>query len=106
MLVRLRPGALGGVDDEKEEVDPRRPRDHRPDEPLVAGDVDQRERPPVGQRERRVAEVDRDPARVLLREAVGVLAGERPDEGRLAVVDVPSGTDRQRHGPRDLGSPC
>ena len=47
MLVRLRPGALGGVDDEQEEVDSRRPGDHRPDEPLVPGDVDEREAAPV-----------------------------------------------------------
>ena len=34
---------------------------------------------------------------MLLGEAVGVLAGERADEPRLAVVDVPGGADGQRH---------
>ena len=63
----------------------------------MPGNVDQREAAPVGQLERRVAEVDRDPARLLLRETVGVLAGERADEPRLAVVDVPGGADGQRH---------
>ena len=62
------------------------------------GNVDERERTAVGQLERRIAEVDRDPAGALLRQPVGVLAGERADERRLAVVDVTRGADRQRHG--------
>ena len=97
VLVRLRPRALAGVDHEQEEVDPGRAGDHRAHEPLVPGDVDERERAPVGELERRVAEVDRDPAPLLLRQPVGVLAGQRADEPRLAVVDVPGGADRQRH---------
>ena len=97
MLVRLRPRSLAGVDHEQEEVDAARARDHGADEALVAGDVDDREARAVGQLERRVAEVDRDPALVLLGQPVGVLAGQRLDERRLAVVDVTRGTDRQRH---------
>ena len=62
VLVRLGPRALAGVDHEQEEVDAARAGDHRPDEPLVPGDVDERERAPVGQVERRVAEIDRDSA--------------------------------------------
>ena len=54
-------------------------------------------RRPSGQLERRVAEVDRDPAPLLLGKPVRVLAGQRPHEPRLAVVDVPRGADRQRH---------
>ena len=61
------------------------------------GHVDEREPRPVGQVERRVAEVDRDPARLLLGQPVGVLAGQRPDEPGLPVVDVPRCADRQRH---------
>ena len=97
MLVRLRPGALGRVDHEQEEVDPGRAGDHVADEALVAGNVDHGQPPPVGQLERRVAEVDRDPALLLLGQPVGVLSGQRPDEPRLAVVDVAGGADRQRH---------
>ena len=37
------------------------------------------------------------PRVTLLRQPVGVLAGQRPDEPRLAVVDVAGGADRQRH---------
>ena len=54
-------------------------------------------RRPSGELERRVAEVDRDPPPLLLRQPVRVLPGQRPDEPRLAVVDVPRGADRQRH---------
>ena len=62
MLVRLRPRALGGVDHEQEEVDPGRAGHHRAHEALVPRHVDEREPAAVGQLERRVAEVDRDPA--------------------------------------------
>src|SRR6266540_4916901 len=97
MLMRLRPGALAGVDHEQEEVDPGCAGNHVVDEALVAGDVDDREPAPVRQVERRVAEVDRDPARFLFRQPVGVLAGQRPDEPRLAVVDVACRSDGQWH---------
>ncbi len=97
MLVGLRPRPLGGVDDEKEEVDPRSPGDHVPHEALVSRDVDQRQAAAVRKVERRVAEIDRDPARALLRQSIGVLPGQSPDEPRLAVVDVAGRADRQRH---------
>ena len=97
MLERLRPRTFLRVDHEQEEVDPGRAGDHRADEALVARHVDEREPAAVRQLERRVAEVDRDAARLLLGQAVGVLAGERPHEPRLAVVDVAGGADRQRH---------
>ena len=42
VLVRLRPCALRRVEHEEIEVDPRCPGDHRPHEPLVPRDVDQR----------------------------------------------------------------
>ena len=97
VLVRLRPRSLGRVDDEKEEVDARGPGDHVPDKALVSRDVDQRQSAAVRKVERRVAEVDRDPARALLRQAIGVLPGQSPYEPGLAVVDVAGGADRQRH---------
>ena len=97
VLVRLRPRALGRVDDEQEEVDPGRAGDHVADEALVPGHVDDGEPPPVRQLERRVAEVDRDAALLLLGQPVGVLARQRPDEPGLAVVDVARGAEDQRH---------
>ena len=69
VLVRLRARALGSIDHQQEEVDSRGARDHRPDEPLVARDVDERKRRSVRKREGRVAEVDRDAAGALLRAA-------------------------------------
>ena len=107
MLVRLRLRPLARVDDEQEEVDPGRARDHRPDEPLVPGNVDDREARPVGKLELRVAERDRDPAPLLLGQPVGVGARQRLDEPRLAVVDVPGGPQREprrRHAARQLST--
>jgi len=40
----------------------------------------------------RKAEVDADPALLLFLEAIGVDAGERPDQRGLAVVDVTGGS--------------
>ena len=97
VLVRLRACALAGVDHEQEEIDARRPRDHRADEALVARDVDHRQPSTVGELERRVPEVDRDAAPPLLRQPVRVLPRQRANEPRLPVVDVPRGADRQRH---------
>src|SRR5919108_2254513 len=95
--MRLRPRPLGRVDHEQKEVDPCRAGDHVADEPLVTRHVDERQLAPVGERERRIAEIDRDAALTLLRQPVGVFAGERTDEPRLPVVDVPGGAYRERH---------
>ena len=97
MLVRLWSRALACVDDEQEEVDARCAGDHRADEALVSRNVHEREPAAVRQVERRVAQVDRNPARLFFRQPVGVLAGQRADEPRLAVVDVSRCPDRQRH---------
>ena len=51
---------------EQVEVDARGAGDHRADEALVAGHVDHRERSAARQLERRVAELDRDAAPLLL----------------------------------------
>ena len=52
---RLRHDAVVGGDDEQEQVDAGRARDHHAHETLVAGDVDHRQRPPAGEAQRRVA---------------------------------------------------
>ena len=97
VLVRLRPRPFRGVDHEQEEVDPGRTGDHVSDETFVSGHVDQREPAPVRQLERGVAEVDRDPARLLLGQAVGVDPRQRPDEPGLAVVDVTRRAEDEAH---------
>src|SRR5919204_521909 len=87
--MRLGARALGRVDHEQEEVDPGGAGDHGPDEALVPRHVDDRQAPPVGEVERRVAELDRDPTNLLLGEPIRVLSGQCPNEPRLSVVDVP-----------------
>ena len=72
VLARLRHHAVVRRDAQQEQVDPGRPRDHRPHEPLVAGHVHHREPAATRQLERRVAELDRDAALALLGEAVGL----------------------------------
>ena len=53
--------------------------------------------PDLGQRGPGVAELDRQAPAVLLLEPVGVAAGERLDQRRLAVVDVSRGGDDVHH---------
>ena len=97
VLARLRHDRVVGGDDEERDVDARRAGDHRPDELLVPRDVDEGEDRSAPLRVGE-AEVDRDPARLLLGEAVGVGPGQRPHERALAVVDVPCGADENaRH---------
>ena len=93
VLAGLGHDALVRRDDEHHEVDAARARRHRADEPLVAGDVHDARHGAVGQRQVREAELDRDPAPLLLAEPVGVDPGERADERGLAVIDVPGGAD-------------
>ena len=47
--------------------------------------------------ERSEAELDRDAAAALLGQPVGLAAGQRAHQGRLAVIDVAGGADRERH---------
>src|SRR2546422_5503273 len=56
-------------------------------------DVDDARLDGVVQRERREPEVDGDASPLLLLPAVGIDAGERLHQGRLAVVDVTGGPD-------------
>lgn len=61
------------------------------DEALVTGDVDEAERAAVPL-QMSEAEIDGDPPRLLLGEAIAVDPGQRVDETGLAVVDVTGGT--------------
>ena len=91
VLARLRHDALVGRDHHGDDVDAGRARDHVLDELLVPRHVDDADVLAVREVEVREAEVDRHPALLLLVQAVGVDAGERLDQRRLAVVDVPGG---------------
>ena len=101
VLAGLRHHTVVGGDRHQKQVDAARARDHRPYKPLVPGNVDHRQPPPRGQLEARVAELDRDPPRPLLREPVGVDSGQRAYQRGLAVIDVAGGSERQRraHSP-------
>src|SRR5258708_38150843 len=74
-----------------------RPRQHVGDDPRVAGHVDDADLEPARQAEVREAEVDRHPAPLLLREAIGVDAGEGSDQGRLAVINMAGRPDHEAH---------
>ena len=93
VLARLRHDAFVGGDDEQRDVDARRAGDHRADERLVAGHVDDADGADAVEHERREAEVDRDAAALLLGQPIGVDAGERAYERRLAVIDVAGGAE-------------
>ena len=92
VLLALRLPPLGGGDHEQAGVDAADAGQHVAQEPDVAGHVDEADRLAVddGVGE---AEVDRQAAALLLGEAVGIGAGQREDERRLAVVDVAGGGD-------------
>ena len=98
VLARLRHHALLGRDDEQHEVDAAGAGDHGADEGLVTGDVDDAGGQAGAELPGGEAELDGDAAALLLREAVGVDAGEGVDEGGLAVVDVTGGAEDQRAG--------
>ena len=87
VLARLRHHRVVGRDDQHRQVEPRGPRQHVADEPLVPRHVDQRQ---VGlaQLQGGEAQVDRDPPLLLGRQPVGVDPRQGADQGRLAVVDV------------------
>ena len=88
VLLRLRLPPLGGGHDEHTGRDTTDPGEHVAEELHVTGHVDEAEF--LTGRQRRVceAEIDGEPAALLLRQTVRVGAGECEHERRLAVVDV------------------
>ncbi len=87
----LRHGSLVGRDAEHGHVDAARRRHHGAQEALVARHVDDPGDADARQVDVRVPGFERDAASFLLGEPVGVDAGERFHQRRLAVVDVPGG---------------
>ena len=101
VLARLGHHALVGRHDEHHRVDAADAGEHVADEVLMAGHVDDADVRATRQREPREAEVDGHAALALLAKPVGVDAGERADERRLAVIDVagrPDDADRRVAG--------
>ena len=93
VLARLRHDALVGGDHQHGEVDAAHAGQHVLDEPLVAGHVDDLDRQTVRLLQEREAEVDRDAARLLLGQPVGIDPRQRLDQRGLAVIDVARGAD-------------
>jgi hypothetical protein len=94
-----------GGDHQDHHVHPRGPREHVPDEALVPRHVHDPEAQflvvELGE-----PQVDRDPPLLLLGEAIGVDAGERPDQRRLPMVDVTCGPqDEATHPPGPSAAP-
>lgn len=92
MLARLRHDRVIGGYDQQGGIHTRGAGDHVVDETFVTGDVDQGEAAAIGV-EMREAELDRDAASLLLREAVDGGAGQRLHQRRLAVIDMPGKAD-------------
>ncbi len=92
VLLGLGGPPLVGRDDEQDAGGGAEARDRRADEPVVAGDVDERH-PRAVEVDPGVPELDGHAAATLLRQPVRVGAGEGAHEGRLAVVDVTRGRD-------------
>ena len=92
MLARLWHHRFIGRDDEDDEIDAADAGEHVLDEPLMAGNVDERD-VDVADHRVREAEIDRDAAGLLFLQAIGIGPGERLLERALPVVDVAGRTD-------------
>ena len=79
---------------------PHAPGNHRMHEPFVAGHIDEAEHVAIVERRIGVTELDRDAARLFFLEPIGVDAGQRAHQRRLAVIDMPGGPDD--HGRNSL----
>ncbi|MNC84609.1 hypothetical protein D3C83_01670 [compost metagenome] len=93
VLDRLRHHAVVGRDHQQGEVDAAHAGQHVADEALVSRHVHEADHRAAFERPVGEAEIDGDAARLLLRQAVGVDAGQRLHQSRLAVVDVACGGD-------------
>jgi hypothetical protein len=91
VLLGLRLPSLVGRHHEQDQPHGADAGEHVADEPLVAGDVDEADLAAGGEHAPREAQVDGEPAALLLVPPVGVHAGESQDQRGLAVVDVAGG---------------
>src|SRR5450759_2106190 len=93
MLPRLRHDALISRDHQHHRVEPMRAGQHVADEAGVPRDIDNADLEAARKTQVRKSEVDGHAASLLFGEAVWVDPGEGGDQGRLAMVDMPGGTD-------------
>ena len=94
MLEGLRHHPLVGGNHQQHRIDTGGAGDHGADEALMPRHVDQVHPPRPAQRRMREAEGDRDAAPLLLRQPVGIDAGQGADQRRLAVVDMADDAER------------
>jgi hypothetical protein len=93
VLACLRHGAIVGRNDQEHEVDPSRAREHVVHQSLVTGHVHEAQHAAIRHWRVGIPEIERDPARFLFRQAVGIDPGERLHQRGLAMVDVAGGAD-------------
>jgi hypothetical protein len=98
VLLGLRHDTFVGRHQQHREIDAACARDHAPHEALVPRHIDNTDENIVGERKRCKAELNGDAAFFFFFETVGVVAGERFDELRLAMVDVAGGAENEVAG--------
>ena len=96
MLEGLRARPVIGGDDQQHPVDRQHAGQHVGQKALMPGHIDKAELGAVGQCRIGEAEIDRQPAPLLLGQAVGIDPGQRADQRGLAVIDMAG--RRQDHG--------
>ncbi len=105
MLAGLRHDAVIGGDHQQHEIDAGRAGQHVVHELLVARHVDEADDLPIGARPVGEAEIDGDAARLLLRQAIGIDAGQRAHQRGLAVIDMARGADDHAAPSAESGNP-
>ncbi|HET6157046.1 MAG TPA: hypothetical protein VFE34_01760 [Dongiaceae bacterium] len=103
MLTRLRHDAIVRSHHQQHAIDAGRASQHVVDQLFVARHVDETDDGAVRTRPIGEAEIERDTARFLFRQPVGVDPGERSHQRRLAVIDVAGGSDNHAELSADNG---
>ena len=96
MFERLRHNPVIDGDCQKRKIDPACACEHRVNEALVAGNIDEADRLPRSRGHIGEAQVNRDAAGLLILQPVASDARQRFDQSRLAVIDVTGEADN--HG--------
>ncbi len=97
MFAGLRHDAVVGGDNKQREVNAACAGQHGMHETLVTGNVDEAEDVAVSDRKIGEAEVDRDPACLLLLQPIGIDTRQGFDERGLAMIDMTGGADDHRN---------
>ena len=93
MLAGLRHRPVVGGDDQQDEIDADGAREHVVHETLMAGHVDEAQGLRTVDGSIGEADIDGDAARLLFGQTVGIDPRERPNQRRLAVIDVAGRAD-------------